>query len=109
MEGGPEDEDLTRDGPLRGDTLKTTEEKKAAEERRALIEAALKIDGKKKKYKKQQEGEPKSRRTLKTVDLMAPNLNRDKVQYKAQMEREAARKGAQERKDRDKAALDKQR
>lgn len=43
------------------------------------------------------------------VDLLAPNLNRDKMAYKAQMEREAARKDSQIRKDRDKAALDKQR
>ena len=43
------------------------------------------------------------------VDLMAPNLNRDKVAYKAQMEREAAKKSAQQKKERDKAALDKQR
>ena len=41
--------------------------------------------------------------------MLAPNLNRDKVNYKAQMEREAAKKGAQDKRDRDKAALDKQR
>ena len=46
---------------------------------------------------------------LMAVDLMAPNLNRDKVQYKAQLEREAAKKASQAVKDRDKAALDKQR
>lgn len=46
---------------------------------------------------------------LTTVDLMAPNLNRDKVQYKAQLERDTAKKAAQAVKDRDKAALDKQR
>ena len=44
-----------------------------------------------------------------SVDLLAPNLNRDKVQWKAQMEREAAKSAAQAKKDRDKAALDKQR
>lgn len=43
------------------------------------------------------------------VDLLAPNLNRDKVAYKAQMEREAAKKDSQLKRDRDKAALDKQR
>jgi hypothetical protein len=53
VEGGPEDDE--RHGPPRGETAKTTEEKKAAEERKALIEAALKLDGKKKKYKKQLE------------------------------------------------------
>ena len=46
---------------------------------------------------------------LMAVDLMAPNLNRDKVQYKAQLEREQAKRSAQAVKDRDKAALDKQR
>ncbi|KAK1925704.1 hypothetical protein DB88DRAFT_484831 [Papiliotrema laurentii] len=99
IEGGPEDEWRDRaDGPPRGETARSAEEKKAAEERRAMIEAALKLDGKKKKYKKQQE-----------VDLMAPNLNRDKVAYKAQLEREAARKAAQDVRNRDKAALEKQR
>lgn len=43
------------------------------------------------------------------VDLLAPNLNKDKMLYKAQMEREAQKSSAQARKDRDKAALDKQR
>lgn len=57
VEGGPEDEDLTREGPPRTDSAKTSAEKKAADERRSLIEAALKLDGKKKKYKKQQESE----------------------------------------------------
>ena len=57
VEGGPEDEDLTREGPPRVDSAKTSAEKKAADERRSLIEAALKLDGKKKKYKKQQESE----------------------------------------------------
>jgi hypothetical protein len=44
-----------------------------------------------------------------TVDLLAPNLNREKVTYKAQLEREAVKKSAQDRKDRDRAALEKQR
>lgn len=43
------------------------------------------------------------------VDLLAPNLNRDKMAYKAKMERESQKNAAQQRKDRDKAALDKQR
>lgn len=60
VEGGPEDEAATRDknAPPKADTAKTAAEKKAAEERRSMIEAALKLDGKKKKYKKQQDGEP---------------------------------------------------
>lgn len=60
VEGRPEDEAATRDknAPPKADTAKTAAEKKAAEERRSMIEAALKLDGKKKKYKKQQEGEP---------------------------------------------------
>jgi len=57
VEGGPEDEANERgDAPPRGESARAAEEKKAAEERKALIEAALKLDGKKKKYKKQQEG-----------------------------------------------------
>lgn len=58
VEGSAEDEDRERgDGaPPRGETARSAEEKKKAEERRGLIEAALKLDGKKKKYKKQQEG-----------------------------------------------------
>ena len=46
---------------------------------------------------------------LTKVDLLAPNLNRDKVKYMAQMEREAAKNSAQAVKNRDKAALEKQR
>ncbi|KAK8866157.1 hypothetical protein IAR55_001308 [Kwoniella newhampshirensis] len=75
-----------------------SEEKKAAEERRRLVAEALRLDSRKKKYRKQQE-----------VDLLAPNLNREKVAFAAQMEREAAKKGAQEKRDRDRAALEKQR
>ncbi|WWC99941.1 hypothetical protein V866_006850 [Kwoniella sp. B9012] len=74
------------------------DEKKAAEERKKMIEDALRLDGKKKKYRKQQE-----------VDLLAPNLNREKVAYRAQMEKEAQKSAAQQKRDRDKAALDKQR
>jgi len=43
------------------------------------------------------------------VDLLAPNLNKEKMLYKSQMEREAQKSTAQARKERDKAALDKQR
>lgn len=43
------------------------------------------------------------------VDLMAPNLNKEKVQVKAQMLRDAARNEAASVRARDKAALDKQR
>ncbi|WVF70454.1 hypothetical protein IAT40_005244 [Kwoniella sp. CBS 6097] len=89
-----------RDGnaPPKGLSGKDSEEKKAAEERRKQVEAALRLDGKKKKFRKQQE-----------VDLLAPNLNREKVAMRAQMEREAQKRDSQTRKDRDKAALDKQR
>ncbi|OCF34050.1 hypothetical protein I317_03908 [Kwoniella heveanensis CBS 569] len=90
----------SRDGnaPPKGLSGKDSEEKKAAEERRKMVEAALRLDGKKKKFRKQQE-----------VDLLAPNLNREKVAMRAQMEREAQKRDSQTRKDRDKAALDKQR
>jgi hypothetical protein len=43
------------------------------------------------------------------VDLLAPNLNKEKMLYKAQMERDAQKSTAQMKKERDKAALDKQR
>lgn len=49
-------EALRGDAPPRGAHQTEAEAKKAADERRALIEAALKLDGKKKKYKKQQDG-----------------------------------------------------
>ncbi|WVQ82511.1 hypothetical protein IAT38_004640 [Cryptococcus sp. DSM 104549] len=101
----PEDEvdslmGVARDGnaPPRGSKGLESEEKRKAEERRKALEQALKMDGKKKKYRKQQE-----------VDLLAPNLNREKVQYAAQMQREAAKREAADKKSRDKAALDKQR
>jgi hypothetical protein len=42
------------------------------------------------------------------VDLLAPNLNRDKVNMRLQMEKEAQRNAAQTVRDRDKAALEKQ-
>ncbi|WWD17637.1 hypothetical protein CI109_102078 [Kwoniella shandongensis] len=91
----------TRDGnaPPKGAAKGSeSEEKKAAEERKRLVAEALRLDSKKKKYRKQQE-----------VDLLAPNLNREKVAFAAQMERESARKNAQEKKDRDRLALEKQR
>lgn len=46
---------------------------------------------------------------MRPVDLLAPNLNKEKMQYMAKMERESQKNAAQSRKDRDKAALDKQR
>ncbi|WVR06096.1 hypothetical protein IAU60_003124 [Kwoniella sp. DSM 27419] len=90
---------VTRDAnaPPRGGA-KESDEKKAAEERRRLVEAALRLDGKKKKFRKQQE-----------VDLLAPNLNREKGKVLAQIERENQKRDAEAKKNRDKAALDKQR
>ena len=98
------------DGSSRLGALATKEEK-AAEERRKLIEQALKLDSKKKKYRKQQEGRSLpnlSRQLSSAVDLLAPNLNAAKVAYAAQMQREAARSQAKDKKDRDRAALEKQ-
>ena len=46
---------------------------------------------------------------LPTVDLLAPNINRDKMLFKAQAEREAQKKTANERRERDRLALEKQR
>lgn len=43
------------------------------------------------------------------VDLMAPNLNKEKVQVKAQMLRQMAKQESQSVQARDKAALEKQR
>lgn len=62
VDGDPEElaaalEALRGDAPPRGAHQTEAEAKKAADEKRALIEAALKLDGRKKKYKKQQEGE----------------------------------------------------
>jgi hypothetical protein len=84
-------------------------EDKEKEDRRRAIEEALRLDGKKKKHKKNKEGESSIGILLTAVDLLAPNLNKDKMLYKAQMEREAQKSTAQARKERDKAALDKQR
>jgi hypothetical protein len=84
-------------------------EDKEKEDRRRAIEEALRLDGKKKKHKKNKEGESFIGILLTAVDLLAPNLNKDKMLYTAQMEREAQKSTAQARKERDKAALDKQR
>lgn len=43
------------------------------------------------------------------VDLLAPNLNKEKATYVMAMQREAQKKASQEKKDRDRAALEKQR
>lgn len=43
------------------------------------------------------------------VDLLAPNLNKEKATYVMTMQREAQKKASQEKKDRDRAALEKQR
>lgn len=43
------------------------------------------------------------------MDLMAPNLNKAKVQVKAQMARDSAKAEANNKKERDRAALEKQR
>ncbi len=92
-----------RDGaPPAGDSVRKRDEERAAAERRALIDAALREDGMKK-------GKRKKLREQQGRDPMAPNLNRAKVDAKAQMAREAARVQAQSKKERDKAALDKQR
>lgn len=43
------------------------------------------------------------------MDLLAPNLNKEKATYVMAMQREAQKKASQEKKDRDRAALEKQR
>lgn len=43
------------------------------------------------------------------VDLLAPNLNKEKATYVMAMQREAQKKASQEKKDRDRTALEKQR
>lgn len=43
------------------------------------------------------------------ADLLAPNLNKEKATYVMAMQREAQKKASQEKKDRDRAALEKQR
>jgi hypothetical protein len=111
-------------GPPVGETARKREEEKAAAERRAMIDKALREDSMKKSKRKklrEREGHGESLRgfpvryvaedlqILVAADLWAPNLNRAKVDAKAQMQREAARQQAQAKKDRDKAALEKQR
>jgi hypothetical protein len=49
-------EDRPQGAPPKGGTVAEAEAKKLAEEKRIQVLAALKLDGKKKKYKKQQEG-----------------------------------------------------
>jgi hypothetical protein len=44
------------DAPPRGNSAADAAARKAAEERRALLEAAIRLDGKKKKHKKAAEG-----------------------------------------------------
>ncbi|KAH8077861.1 hypothetical protein HD553DRAFT_166857 [Filobasidium floriforme] len=101
--GYVEDENVVQDdtsGGARGETLRKREEEKEAKERRALIDAAIRGEAKRKK---------KSKRARETVDLMAPNLNKEKVQVKAQMLRQIAKQESQSVQARDKAALEKQR
>ncbi|GMK54132.1 hypothetical protein CspeluHIS016_0107180 [Cutaneotrichosporon spelunceum] len=95
VEGGPEER---ADGP-RSTAKEEAEVKKAAEERRRLVEEALRVDARRKKYRKQTIDDP----------LEWNNLNREKVQAVAAMQRTAHADAAKQRKDRDKAALDKQR
>lgn len=69
---------LRGDAPPRGAHQTEAEAKKAADEKRALIEAALKLDGRKKKYKKQQEGKrgrecSVERRRMLTYPLSRPD------------------------------------
>ncbi|GHJ87447.1 hypothetical protein NliqN6_3849 [Naganishia liquefaciens] len=83
-----------------GSTLRKREEEKEAAERRALIDKAIREEGRRKR---------KSKRAKEQVDLMAPNLNKAKVQAKAQMARDSAKMEANFKKERDRAALEKQR
>lgn len=100
VEGGPEETDRDANAPPRGQAQAESEAKKAAEERRKLVEAALMRDSrKKKKHRKVEIDDP----------LQWENLNREKVAMKAQMARDEAKRSAQEKKDRDRAALEKQR
>lgn len=54
VEGGPEEDPLRKDGPPRASGKEEAEAKRAAEERRRLVEEALRLDGKKKKYRKKE-------------------------------------------------------
>ncbi|KAJ9127007.1 hypothetical protein QFC24_001238 [Naganishia onofrii] len=88
------------DSGMAGSTLRKREEEKEAADRRALIDKAIKEEGKRKR---------KGKRAKQQVDLMAPNLNKAKVQVKAQIARDSAKAEANFKKDRDRAALEKQR
>jgi hypothetical protein len=102
-----------RDPNAPAKSAKEKEGEREKEERRRAIEEALRLDGKKKKHRKNKEGQYFTCSTRKgtddVVDLLAPNLNKEKMLYKAQMERDAQKSTAQMKKERDKAALDKQR
>ncbi|RSH79137.1 uncharacterized protein EHS24_001175 [Apiotrichum porosum] len=98
VDGGPELQ--MRDGaPPKGMAALEAEEKRKADERRRLVEEALRLDGKKKKHRKQEIDDP----------LEWQNLNKEKVAAASAMQRDAAKRGAQDKKERDRAALDKQR
>ncbi|WVQ76990.1 hypothetical protein IAR50_006669 [Cryptococcus sp. DSM 104548] len=84
--------------PPKGEKARELEAKRQAAERQKMIQEALYRDGRKKKHRKNEE-----------VDLLAPNLNKEKALYVMAAQREQQKKASQERKDRDKAALDKQR
>lgn len=127
VDGGPELQ--MRDGaPPKGMAALEAEEKRKADERRRLVEEALRLDGKKKKHRKQESewgcgacgvwscsmwyGTGKADTRLPTpVDdpLEWQNLNKEKVAAASAMQRDAAKRGAQDKKERDRAALDKQR
>jgi hypothetical protein len=102
-----------RDPNAPAKSAKEKEGEREKEERRKAIEEALRLDGKKKKHRKNKEGQLFLLGRLVSaddvVDLLAPNLNKEKMLYKAQMEREVQKSTAQMKKERDKAALDKQR
>ncbi|WVN89166.1 uncharacterized protein L203_104382 [Cryptococcus depauperatus CBS 7841] len=85
------------DAPPRGSKKVEDEKKHQAEERKKLIEEALKRDGKRKQKKNEE------------VDLLAPNLNKEKAHHVMAMQREAQKMASQQKKDRDRAALEKQR
>jgi hypothetical protein len=102
-----------RDPNAPAKSAKEKEGEREKEERRKAIEEALRLDGKKKKHRKNKEGQlfllGGWAWADDVVDLLAPNLNKEKMLYKAQMERDAQKSTAQMKKERDKAALDKQR
>ncbi|KAJ9098657.1 hypothetical protein QFC21_004305 [Naganishia friedmannii] len=113
------------DSGMAGSTLRKREEEKETADRRALIDKAIKEEGKRKRKGKRARQQGRyleqnvnsyreavshfSRQRLFSVDLMAPNLNKAKVQVKAQISRDSAKAEANFKKDRDRAALEKQR